>query len=139
MAVSEKHLRCVGLLLLRVGVGVSLCVAHGWDKLMGGPEKWAKVGAAGMSTFGIDQGLQAFGLIASLSESIFALMVAVGLLTRSAATLAALTMFTAMAMHIDNGDSFGKISHPLELGVVFAAIALMGPGRLSLDYLIKRR
>jgi len=115
-----------------------MCVAHGWDKLIGGPEEWNKVGADGMRATGIDWGLGGFGLFASLSESIFALMVAAGLFTRSAAACVAATMIFAMMLHIDKGDAFGKVSHPLELAIVFIVIALMGPGRLSIDRLIGR-
>ena len=91
-----------------------------------------------MRAVGVDWGLGGFGLFASLSESVFALMVALGLLTRSAAACVAATMLFAMMMHIDKGDPFGKVANPLELAIVFAAIALMGPGRLSLDRLLGR-
>ena len=33
----------LGLLLLRVGIGIMFTI-HGYPKLIGGPEMWAKVG-----------------------------------------------------------------------------------------------
>lgn len=134
MSMSENRLRCIGLLLLRVGLGLSLLVAHGWGKLSGGMDKWEKIGGAGIGWTGIDFGHVYFGAFASVSESIFALMVAIGLRTRSAAACVAATMFMAMMMHLTGGDSFSKASHALELCVAFSAIALIGPGRLSLDH-----
>jgi len=116
-----------------------MCVAHGWGKLIGGPDKWDKVGAAGMRAVGIDWGLTGFGLFASLSESVFAIFVALGIFTRSAALCVAATMGFAMLMHIDKGDAFGKVAHPLELGIVFIAIAMMGPGRVSIDHWLAAR
>ena len=34
----------VGLLVLRLGIGTSMLVFHGYGKLSGGPEKWEKIG-----------------------------------------------------------------------------------------------
>ena len=133
MSLTDNRARCAGLLVLRLWFGISMCVAHGWGKLIGGPERWNKVGAAGMQAVGIDWGLTGFGLFASVSETVFAILVAVGLFTRSAASCVAVTMVFAMMLHIDKGDPFSKVANPLELGIVFVAIAMMGPGRLSID------
>ena len=47
-----KHLD-IGLLIARIGMGIGFLYYHGWDKIMGGPERWEGLGGA-MSRFGID-------------------------------------------------------------------------------------
>ncbi len=34
----------LGLLILRIGVGLSMMIFHGFGKLKGGPELWEKIG-----------------------------------------------------------------------------------------------
>ena len=58
--------RNVGLLIIRVGLGVSF-VLHGYPKLAGGPELWGKLGGA-MGTLGIDFVPTLWGLVAALTE-----------------------------------------------------------------------
>ena len=41
-----------GILLLRMFSGYLMIVNHGYSKIMGGPEKWEKIGGA-MELFGI--------------------------------------------------------------------------------------
>ena len=36
----------LGLLVLRVGIGIMEAWVHGWPKLVGGPDRWKKLGAA---------------------------------------------------------------------------------------------
>jgi putative oxidoreductase len=140
MSMSVQSWSSVGLLTLRAGLGISLLSAHGLDKLLGGMAKWERIGGAGMSWTGIEIGQVYFGAFASVSESIFAVMVAIGLRTRSAAACIAATMFMAMMMHLVGGDTFSKASHAFELCVAFGAISLMGAGRLSVDgWLAARR
>ncbi len=130
---SENRIRCIALLLLRAGLGLTMLFAHGVGKMSGGPAKWEGLGGAGVGWLGIDFGLVGFGLFASLSESLFAFLVAIGLLTRSSAICVALTMFMAMMSHLTGGDPFSRASHALELCVAFSVIAMMGPGRFSVD------
>ncbi|NNE45015.1 MAG: hypothetical protein HKN12_12480, partial [Gemmatimonadetes bacterium] len=44
--------RDLGLLVLRLVVGLSMAVLHGWGKITGGVETWERVGG-GMANFGI--------------------------------------------------------------------------------------
>ena len=121
-----------GLLWLRIALGVSF-VAHGYPKLAGGSERWEKLGSA-MQHIGIDFGHLGFGLAATMTELIGGILLALGLATRPVSAALAFTMFVAMMMHIANDSGFVKISHPMELGIVFIAIFFMGPGRFSLDH-----
>lgn len=73
----EKH-RDVGLLILRIGVGLGFFFYHGWEKLTGGPERWANVGGV-MSRIGIDFGHTFFGFMAAISESLGGVLLAMGL------------------------------------------------------------
>ncbi len=49
----DRH-RDVGLLVLRVGMGV-MFMLHGFPKLMGGPELWTRIGGA-TAAVGMDRG-----------------------------------------------------------------------------------
>lgn len=139
---SEKSVD-VALLLLRVGIGASMLLFHGWGKISGGPERWEAVGGA-MSNLGIDFLPTFWGFLAALSESLGSLLLAVGLLARPSAFLLAGTMSVAALGHLmrpegSPGAGLGGASHALELLVVYVALLLTGPGRLSLDRWLRRR
>jgi len=133
MTLSDNRRKCIALLVLRAGLGLSMLAAYGAAKLAGGQEKWAKLGGAGVDWLGIEFGHTYFGAFAAVSESIFALMVAIGLRTRSAAVCVAATMFMAWMSHLMGGDPFSKSAHAFELCIAFSAIAMLGPGRISVD------
>lgn len=125
----------VGLLVLRVGLGLSM-IAHGWSKLLGGPDKWERLGGA-MSSVGITFAPTFWGACAALAEVVGGAMLVLGLGTRPAAAALAFTMFVAMRMHMVAGDGFIGWSHAMEAGIAFVAILLMGPGRHALDPRLK--
>jgi putative oxidoreductase len=122
-----------GLLLLRLGLGGAF-VVHGTPKLLGGPETWQALGGA-MTNLGVHFAPALWGLAAALSEAGGGLLLALGLLFRPACAALLATMGVALAMHFGKGDSFLVYSHALEDGVVFLALLIAGPGRLSLDRL----
>lgn len=126
----------VGLLLIRVVLGASM-VMHGWPKLFGGPEKWAKVGKA-MAVLGVEFWPTFWGFMAGFAEAVGGLLVAIGLAFRPASALVAFTMLVAVLRHVDKGDDIGRWSHAAELGTVFFALLLIGPGRYALDRLLRR-
>lgn len=132
----------VGLLVLRVGVGMSMFLFHGLGKLAGGQETWAKVGGA-MSVFGIDFAPVFWGFMAALSESVCALLLVIGLATRPAAALMAITMMVAAATHLARpegapGAGWNGASHALEFLFVSICLFFAGPGRYSVAALLGR-
>lgn len=121
-----------GLLFARVGLGL-MFMAHGWPKVTGGPEKWAKLGSA-MSSFGIDFAPTFWGFMGAFGEFGGGLLLAAGFMTRPALFLLISTMVVATMKHVDAGDPFTKWSHAAEAGITFVGLFLMGPGRFSLDW-----
>ena len=120
----------LGLAVLRVTAGVSLAVAHGFDKVPPPPGLVAAVRGMGFPA------PEAFAWCAALAEAVGGLLLAVGFLTRPAAFAVAFTMGVALfGMHW--GDPWAK----QELAALYGAAALCllfaGPGRLSVDALLR--
>ena len=132
-----------GLLVLRLGIGLSTLIFHGWGKLMGGKETWGKVGGA-MGNLGIDFAPRFWGFMAAVSESGCALLLVIGLLTRPASALLAFTMLVAAFAHLSrppdaDGAGWAGASHALELMAAAICLFFTGPGRFSLGALLERR
>jgi len=134
--VDWSRFRDAGMLVLRVGLGGMMAAAHGWPKMMGGPEAWRGLGQA-IGALGVPVFAPTFwGFLAMLAELLGGLLLAVGFLYRPAALGLLGTMIVAAAMHATAGDDFGmKTSRPIELGIVFLAMLLIGPGRYAVDTL----
>lgn len=120
------------LLLLRIGIGSSMAAFHGYPKLVGGPEKWTKLGGS-MSHFGIKVYPEIFGFLAAVSESIGAVLIVLGFLFRPSAFFLLCTMIVAALSHIYDGDSLKDASHAIEFAFVFLAMFIIGPGAYSID------
>ena len=123
--------RDIGLLLLRAGLGMMM-VTHGGPKIMGGPEMWEKVGGA-MGNFGINFAPVFWGFMAAAAEFGGGIALAFGFLFRPACAMLLSTMMVAATHHLRAGDGLGGASHAIELGVVFLALILIGPGRFAAD------
>ncbi|HEY0841158.1 MAG TPA: DoxX family protein [Vulgatibacter sp.] len=128
---SEKQ-RDLGLLILRVGIGVMFIAAHGLPKLMGGPATWAKVGGA-MSHFGLTSAPAVWGFLAMAAELAGGVFLILGKWVRPASAAMLGTMVVASTMHLRMGDTLPKSSHAIEAGVVFLALLLLGGGKYALD------
>lgn len=121
-----------GLLILRIGLGLSFMFLHGYPKLAGGPEMWKMVGGA-MANIGIDFFPAFWGFMAGLAEALGGLLLLLGMLFRPAVLFMAITMLIAGINHLAAGDGLAGASHPLELMLVFIALFLIGPGKYSVD------
>jgi len=128
--------RDLGLLLLRLGVGLGFIYFHGWAKLSGGPERWAGIGSA-VELFGIGFGHTLFGFLAAFSESVGGLLIALGLFFRPAAALLLTTMIVATTRHIVTGQ--GTPAHAFKNAWVFVGLLFVGPGKYSVDDWWRRR
>ncbi|GAA3947654.1 DoxX family protein [Hymenobacter algoricola] len=136
MTLFENRYRThdLGLLLLRIGIGVMFTI-HGYPKLMGGPEEWTQVGGA-MKSVGIHFAPTFWGLMAAIAEAVGGQLLALGLFFRLACGLLLITMLIAALMHLSAGDGFNAYSHALESTILFLSLLLIGPGRLSLDQVL---
>jgi len=127
----------IGLLVIRIGIGASF-IAHGLPKLLGGPETWEQLGGA-VQYIGIDFAPMFFGFMAAISETFGGLLLMLGLFFRPILVLLISTMVVAMFYHIGNDDGFSAISHPLELGILFAGLMFTGSGKFSLDKILFKK
>jgi putative oxidoreductase len=132
--------RDLGLLALRVGVGGAL-VAHGAQKLFGwfGGRGLEQTGAT-FERLGFRPG-NVNAIAAGLGEAGGGALLVVGLGTPGAAAAVAGTMIVASSTHVEHGFFNGKggFEYPAVLGWSAAALALTGPGTLSLDHLLGHR
>ncbi len=127
----KNELLNIGLLILRVGLGVSIFL-HGLPKIMGGSEVWAMVGST-MSNFGIESGHAFWGFTGALAEALGGILFALGLFFRPAALVLTGTMVVALVTHLAMGDNFMAYGHALDLLIIFAASIFLGAGKYSLD------
>ena len=127
----NAHGAALGLLVLRVGFGGFMAVNHGWPKLMGFAAKSEKFASFLPLPSPLSLSLAIFGELAC------ALLIVAGLGTRLAAVPAVITMLVA-AFGVHGDDVSGDGEHALLYAFAFAAIGLMGPGRWSLDALVRK-
>ncbi len=132
---SLDKYRDVGLLILRVGIGI-MFMSHGLPKLIAGPEKWLILGGT-MNSLGVDFAPMVWGFMAAFSEFAGGMLLALGFFTRPACFFLLATMIVATSMHISKGDPFLKYSHAMEAGILFLSLIFIGPGKYSLDDLIR--
>jgi len=84
-----------------------------------------------MSVFGITAAPVFWGFMATFAEFFGGILLALGLFFRISCGLLLIDMVVATGMHLSKGDPFGVFSHAMELGIVFAALLLIGPGSLT--------
>ena len=128
----------VGLLLARLIVGV-VFIAHGGQKLFG---LWGGGGiegtGAGFEKAGLSPG-EPLALLAGSGEFFGGILLILGLLTRLGAFSIAASMVVAIvAMHLP-GPLLDGYEFPLTLLGISLLLLLAGPGRLSVDALVRRR
>jgi putative oxidoreductase len=124
-----------GLLILRVGLGLTMA-AHGYNKFFGGGRipgtaRW-------FESIGMKPGML-HARIAATTEVSAGLGLAVGLLTPiPAAGFVALMFVAAWTVHRANGFFIVKEGYEYNLVLALSAVAIatIGAGRFSLDWLI---
>jgi putative oxidoreductase len=125
----------VGLLVLRVWLGLTMLFVHGLDKLL---TFSAKVDGF-PDPIGLGSGVS-LGL-AVLAEVVCAGLLVVGLLSRLAAFLLAVTMtvafFVVHKASLEFGPDSGELAFVYLAG--FVALILAGPGRWALDAMVFSR
>lgn len=122
-----------GLLVLRLGTGLTMAFSHGWPKLQrllgSAPIRFA-------DPFGI--GPEASLALAVFGELVCGVLIALGLATRPAALALAFTMIVAIVdQHWD--DPWRDKEPAFMFLVPTLALALTGAGRYALDRLIASR
>lgn len=130
-ALANERMISLAMLIVRLGAGAMMIYAHGWPKLAHFGER--------ASQFANPIGLgpvPSFWLVV-FAEVFCSALVMLGLFTRLA--VVPLLVFFAVAALIQHApDPFPKKELPLLYGFVYAAIAIAGPGRYSLDALRRR-
>lgn len=116
-------------LLLRVGAGSIMLVSHGLDKLIHFSDKAARFA----DPFGIGS-TTSLALIV-FAEFFCAAFIVLGLFTRLAAFALVIGMAVAL-FYAHNGDFFGEGEKSALYLLLFFAILLLGPGKVSLDRFI---
>ncbi len=127
----------LGLLVLRVAVG-AVALAHGLQKLLG---IWGGPGLDGFESFLVDAGFQQAAILAyagAIGEVVAGVLLIVGLFTPFAAAglLAVLINAWCVQQAADPGLQWFAPDGPeleLLLAAVLVAIALTGPGRISVE------
>jgi len=123
---SRLTLTALGLLILRVGFASMMLFGHGLPKLM----KFSDLASSFADPLGV--GHLPSLCMALVGEVVCTTLLALGYYARFAALGAAVTMGVAAGI-VHAGDPFGKKELALAYGLSFVALALVGPGRWSLD------
>jgi putative oxidoreductase len=121
-----------GLLVLRLGFGLTLAFGHGIHKLLALGKFIDSVARNGFPL------PQVMGPLAMLSEFAGGLLLALGLLTRPAAACVLGTMLGA-AFQVHGASPFSKKELALAYALVAAVLLITGPGRYSVDARLEKR
>ena len=124
-----------GLLAIRIVVG-GMFIYYGAPKLFGGHEAWVGLGGA-MQSAHITFAPAFWGFMAAFSQCIGGACLILGLFFRIFTILLSITMGIAVNMHLKKGDGLMGASHAIEDGIVFFGLTFIGPGKYSLDALLK--
>lgn len=120
-----------GLLVLRVLAGLALLRVHGWDKIFDYDAELASI----PDPFGL--GAPVNLAIAIFSDVVCALLVVLGLAFRPAAlVIMNTTLVGLLFVHLQ--DDWHGLDVPLIYSIVFLGLLILGPGRYSLDYWLRR-
>ncbi|MDX1644308.1 MAG: DoxX family protein [Thermoanaerobaculia bacterium] len=122
----------IGKLILRVLPSLTFFGGHGLGKLLGFAERAGKFA----DPFGL--GSEVSLALMVLAEAICSIAVALGIFTRWATIPPIIGMSVAL-LWAHSGLIFGEGEKAYLYLVVYLAILVLGPGRLSLDHRMRRR
>lgn len=134
---SKTYFTSTSYFVMRFTIGAMMCYYHGWEKLMDDIDRWYQLGTSLTRWIGVDALAVPLGFMAAFAESIAALFIALGLLTRPMAFLMAFTMLVASSKKLSQAGIDGS-EMPLLYLVLSLVILLNGSGKYSLDYLFFR-
>lgn len=130
--VSGSLASAMGLLVLRLGSGGLMLVAHGWGKLANFGDRAANF----RDPIGLGPELSL--ALTVFSEVFCAVLVMLGLATRLASIPLVITM-AVIVFVVHGADPFRQQELPLLFGLAYLTLLFTGPGKLSLDALISKR
>lgn len=126
MGLGERG-KDLGLLILRIGIGVMLVYrgvgvfAHGLGADAPPAQAMAKLGISSMP--------QAWGIIAASVLCLGGLLIAFGVLVRLFSLLILLMMLVAINMHVQMEEGMAGSQHAIEAAILFLSLFFMGAGR----------
>ena len=132
----------LGLLLLRAA-GLVLCFTFGIQKLgwlsqyISSGKPWDAVPLASLIRNVGFPLAPILALFAILCESLFALLVAIGIYTRTFSILIAVCMVGALYTSIRINDPVISKNSAMEYIIIFGAIAILGPGKFTVGRYLK--
>ena len=124
-------------LIARISTGTLMFYLHGLGKITSGYHRWERLGKTVTDIIGVDSMAIPLGFMASVSESILAIFILIGFYTRTSTFFLGFTMMVAFNKHLfSEGLKSGEMA--LLYLILCIVIFLLGPGRYSIDRLIKR-
>lgn len=120
-----------------MGFGFSMLIFHGYGKLIGGPEKWAKVGGS-LQTFGIDFFPVFFGFMAAFAEFFCSAFIIAGIFFMPATFLLCVNMIVAVLFHLylpeeSSAAGWQGASNAIEYLFAYVVLMITGPGRYKIN------
>lgn len=125
--------RSLGVLVLRLSVGLMMAFAHGLGKIQMFMNSEI-IQFADPIGLGHEMSL----LLAAGAEFFCSLLLVIGLMTRLATIPLIITMMVAVFI-VHANDPFQKMEFGLLYLFPYIAILLMGPGKFSVDYLLTKK
>ena len=135
MKLSNSKFKDYGLLILRIGVGL-LLVLCGWPKMAGGAEVWGELGSA-VSSLGVNFGYIFFGFVIACAEFWGGIFVILGVFFRLSCLLLTFSTLLIICNNL-NQTTLCDVAFPVQMGVVFLSLILIGPGELCWGKLYKK-
>lgn len=129
----KSNLRDSGLLIFRIGVCYFMIAFHGWVKLQ---HLFSGKEIEFSDPIGLGMTLSFF--LALFAEFICSIFVGIGLFTRWAALIVVINMSVAFFIHHAPDPISGRQLPGLFL-LAFFLILFLGPGRFSLDKVLRNR